>query len=396
MLKEFFPILTKNPHLVYLDSAATALKPREVLEAMEEYYEFYSANVHRGLYAIAERATEMYERSRAEVAKFIRAGSEKEVIFVKNATEGMNFLASSLCRFYKNGEVVTTIAEHHSTFIPWQKHCAELGLTLKVLNFNNESGWEELNNYVTPHTKALVIHHISNVLGNKQDIKALVQKVRALNPQTHIIADGAQGAPHEIVDVAGWDVDAYVCTGHKLYGPTGIGVVYAKEHILNELEPFMWGGEMVGEVTTTTATATDIPHKFEAGTPPIAQAIGLAAAVRFLSSLEREHMLKREKEHTDYLLSQLKNIPGVTILGENMEKYHLVSLHVQNVHAHDVAQYLDEHHICVRAGNHCTQPLHTYLGITNSLRVSLGMYTTQNDLDIFLTHFKDALKVFAP
>ncbi|MEK7127384.1 MAG: cysteine desulfurase [Patescibacteria group bacterium] len=348
---------------IYFDNAATTQKPKQVINAIVDYYENSNANVHRGIYDLSEKATELFENGRKKVAKFINAKSEREIIFVRNTTEALNLLAFTL----KPKEVTTTIMEHHSNFLPWQRIAK-----LNIVDINKNYELEKI-----PQNNFLAITHASNVLGTINGISDSARLASKRAGMT-VIVDGAQYIPHFKVDVQQLGCDAYAFSGHKMFGPMGIGVLYVKEELLKTMSPFMVGGGMFGQ---------EYPQKFEAGTPDVAGVVGLAAAIDFIDY----------KKVTCYqlLLDELNKISEVTIYGPKKNRVPVVSFNVRGVHPHDVAQFLnDEYNIAVRAGHHCATPLHKRLGITASVRASLAYYNTEEEVSIFIKGIKDLIKTF--
>jgi len=372
---------------VYLDSAATALKPQAVIDKLVEYYTEYSTNVHRGLYPLAEQATESYEKARATVAKFLNA-DPRGIIFTRSATEAINLVAYSYARnFLKKGQaMVVTEIEHHSNIVPWYLVSTDLALSQRGASLiwwpvedDGTLDLDVLEVILKQQNVGLVaVTGMSNVLGTLLDIHSIVQKAHAAGAK--VLLDAAQLAVHGPIDAQALDVDFLVMTGHKLYGPTGIGVLYGEAELLEAMPPFEGGGEMIREVKKHEITFADPPHKFEAGTPPIAQAIGLGAAIEYLTSLGWDTIESQEQEVTQYVLEQLSRIQGLKIFGPK-ERGSLVSFAFEGIHPHDLATLLGDEDICVRAGHHCAMPLHTRLGIPASTRASFGVYTTTADID---------------
>ena len=372
---------------MYLDSAATALKPQAVIDKLVEYYTEYSTNVHRGLYPLAEQATESYEKARATVAKFLNA-DPRGIIFTRSATEAINLVAYSYARnFLKKGQaMVVTEIEHHSNIVPWYLVSTDLALSQRGASLiwwpvedDGTLDLDVLEVILKQQNVGLVaVTGMSNVLGTLLDIHSIVQKAHAAGAK--VLLDAAQLAVHGPIDAQALDVDFLVMTGHKLYGPTGIGVLYGEAELLEAMPPFEGGGEMIREVKKHEITFADPPHKFEAGTPPIAQAIGLGAAIEYLTSLGWDTIESQEQEVTQYVLEQLSRIQGLKIFGPK-ERGSLVSFAFEGIHPHDLATLLGDEDICVRAGHHCAMPLHTRLGIPASTRASFGVYTTTADID---------------
>lgn len=389
-IRNDFPLLRRKINgkpITYLDSTATTLKPQRVIEKINEYYTHYTANVFRGIYLLSEEATAEYERARGEIARFIRAASPEEVIFTRNTTESINLVAYSWGRLavVKGNEIVTTIMEHHSNFVPWQQLAAENGITLKVWNIdaNGQLDQNELEKIITRGTKLLAITAASNVLGTILPIKAIVETVKRLNPKCLVLVDAAQAVPHLPVDVHAWGADFVAFSGHKMLGPTGIGVLWGRAELLEAMAPFNFGGEMITEVHVDKTVFQKTPHKFEAGTPHIAGAIGLGAAVDYLTNLRMEQVRQHEVELVSYAMKQLDMVSGLSYFGprDPKERSGVIAFTLRGAHPHDIAQILDSENVYIRAGNHCAMPLHEYLGITATARASFYVYTTKEDID---------------
>ncbi|MFA6017272.1 MAG: SufS family cysteine desulfurase [Patescibacteria group bacterium] len=386
-IKKQFPIFQKRPNLVYLDSTATSLKPKIVIDKIREYYEEYSANVFRGIYPMSEKATVEFEDTRNIVSKFINANKPEEVIFTRNATESLNLLAYSLGRkiIESGDEIVTTIMEHHSNFVPWQVLAGEVGATFKVVDINDE-GYLEINwnEVITKKTKILTLTYVSNVLGTINPIKEIIRTVKRINPKIIVIVDVAQAIPHNNVDVQDLGADFIAFSSHKMLGPTGVGVLWGKEKILQEMYPFMYGGDMIDEVYIDRSTYKDTPNKFEAGTPAIGEIVALKEAINFLDKVGMKNIREHEKKLTGYAINQLINTFGESIKIYGPKKIEdrggIVSFTFDKFHPHDIAQILADSGICVRAGHHCAMPLHTRLKIPASVRASFYIYNDENDV----------------
>ena len=390
-IKADFPIF-KSADFFYLDNAATTQKPYTVLEAMKNYYETENANPLRGLYELSLKATEAYEKARVSVQNFLNAKSAEEIIFVRNATEGLNLVAQSYGRaFLKEGdEILITIMEHHSNLIPWQQIAKEKGAKLTFLEPNEEGliSLESFKKALNDKVKIVAMAEVSNVLGNRQDIETFVKLTHENN--AIFVCDGAQSVPHRKVDVQAMDVDFLAFSGHKVYGPMGIGAVYGKKELLEKMPPFLFGGEMIEYVTREEATWAELPHKFEAGTVNVGGAIGLEAAIQYIEKLGFSFIEEREKELSEYLMAGMKEIPHVHILGSEKGKNHhgIMTFTIDGVHPHDIAEIMDSHKVCIRAGHHCAQPLMKFMGTPSTSRVSLGLYNTKEDVDAFLAALK--------
>ena len=397
-----FPSLDQEVHpgkrLVFLDSAASSQKPRQVIDAVSAYYEHDHANVHRGIHVLSERATSAYEGARNKVRDFINAASRREIIFTRNATESVNLVAATWGRAnLKAGDVVVlSEMEHHSNLVPWQILAQEKGLTLRYIPVTDDGRLDQ-DAYATflrdEPVKLVSVVHVSNVLGTVNPVKAMVAQAHAAGAL--LMIDGAQSVPHLAVDVQALDVDFLAFSGHKMAGPTGIGVLYGKRDLLEAMPPYMGGGDMIKRVTLEGSTWNDLPYKFEAGTPSIAQAVGLGAAVDYLSSLGMDNILAHERYVVDYALDRLSEVPGLTLYGPVPAlRNGVATFSLQDLHAHDVAQLLDAEGVAVRAGHHCTMPLHKRLGVPATARASFYMYNTREDVDTLIEAIYNARKVF--
>lgn len=395
MKKNDFPIFKKHPDLVYLDSAATSLKPQVVLDKLHEYYTDYGANIHRGIYKIAEKATYEYELAREKVAKFINADSPNEVIFTSGTTNSLNLLAYSLGEeLGERDEVLVTIADHHSNFVPWQQIAKRTGAKFVVSPDHTAS---TLLGRVNKHTKILSLPLVSNVLGTVFPISEIAKKAREINPSIYIIVDAAQAVPHRAVDVGELGADFVAFSSHKMCGPTGVGVLWGKGALLERISPFHYGGEMIEGVRIEETTFKNSPHKFEAGTPPIAQAIGLGAAVDYLRSVGMHKIEEHEKALVTYahqeLIREFGNKISIMGPGQGEDRGGLLSFTFGEYHAHDVAQILDEENIAVRAGHHCAMPLHESLGLAASVRASFYLYNDEGDVKELIKGLKKVEKI---
>ena len=382
-----FPILGRmvNGHpLVYLDSAASSQKPRQVIEAVSRYYERSHANVHRSIHTLGEEATELYEGARDAVRAFVGAASREEIVFTRGTTEAINLVAQAVGRTLGPGdEIVVTEMEHHSNLIPWQMVCRDRGATLRAVPVIGEGflDMEAFSRLLSPRTRVVAVAHVSNVLGTINPVAEIVRRGREAGAL--VLLDGAQGAPHLPLDLASLGADFYVFSGHKMLGPTGVGVLHARRETLERLEPAWGGGEMIKEVWIDHAQWNDLPWRFEPGTPPIAGAVGLHAAVEYLDKLGMARVAAHERDLTARCLDALARIPGVTIYGpRNAEiKGAVVAFNVEGLHPHDGAALLDERGIAVRAGHHCAQPLMKRLGIVGTLRASFSVYNTPAEVE---------------
>lgn len=385
-IRELFPILDQevNGHpLVYLDSAATSHKPIQVIEEVAKYYRSYNSNVHRGVHTLGTYATDGYEGAREKVRKFIHAKSTKEVIFTRGTTTALNIVASSYARQHctAEDEIVITPMEHHSNLIPWQQVARVTGATLKYIPLQPDGTilLEDVRKTITPKTKVVSVMHVSNVLGTVNPI-ADITKLAHQNGAIMVV-DGAQSTPHMKVDVQELDCDFFAFSGHKMCAPTGIGVLYGKQELLEKMEPIEFGGEMIDFVELHDSTWKELPWKFEGGTPIIAGAIGLGAAIDFLESIGMENIQKHEHALAEYAIEKLSKIDGFTYYGPKSNRAGLVTFNLDDVHPHDVATALDSYGIAVRAGHHCAQPLMKWLQVTATARASFYLYNTEEDID---------------
>lgn len=400
--KHQFPIFTTHPELVYFDSAATSLKPKTVIDKERAYYEQYTANVHRGIYAIAEQATAEYEKTRQMVATFIGAARPEEIVFTRGTTEVMNLLASSLgSRIQAGDEIVTSHLEHHSNFVPWQQLAKRTGAIFTVIPVRDDGFFDVFNaegtevnpdllsRYIHPQTRIVALNALSNVLGTRQPIAALIRAIKQINPDCIVILDAAQAVPHGGVNVQELGADFIGFSSHKMFGPTGVGILWGRYDQLNALEPYQYGGEMVYEVGVEDTTFKPAPLKFEAGTPNIAGVIGLQAAIEYIQSIGFEAIRDHENDLVSYAMESLKSefADTITILGTQRpeQRAGILSFTFGNYHAHDIAQILDEDGIAVRAGHHCTMPLHKRFDVAASIRVSFSVYNSREDIDRLIT-----------
>jgi cysteine desulfurase / selenocysteine lyase len=399
-LREDFPILATTVYgkpLVYLDNAASAQKPRQVVERMlhATYHEY--ANVHRGLHYLANAATDAYEAARESLRAFLNAGSASEIVFTKSATEAINLVAASFGEaFIKDGdEIVLSIMEHHANIVPWHFLRERRGAVLKWVDIDDEGNFllDAFEQALTAKTKIVALTHLSNVLGTVTPVKEIVRIAHGRG--IPVLIDGSQGAVHLDVDVVDLDVDFYCLTGHKLYGPTGIGALYGKKEWLEKLPPFLGGGEMIDEVTKDRVTYNEPPHRFEAGTPPIVQAIGLGAAVNYVGRIGRERIHAHELALSNYAHERLSKINSLRVFGHAKGKGAIISFNMDGAHAHDVATVLDRCGVAVRAGTHCAQPLLSRFGVTSTCRASFALYNTFEEVDKLAEALIKAERLFA-
>jgi cysteine desulfurase / selenocysteine lyase len=402
-IRQDFPVLTRQINgkpLVYLDNAATSQKPEIVLKAMDDFQRQHNANVHRGIYQLSEEATALYEGSRERIAKFINAKSTAEIIFTRNATEAINLVALSWARqnLKKGDEILTTEMEHHSNIVPWQMLAKERGIILKYLPALPDAGTLDiaaLDGLLSSKTKLVSVTHMSNLLGTINPVKEIVVKSHAIGAK--VLVDGCQSVPHLPVDVQKLGCDFFAFSGHKMLGPTGIGVLWARKEMLENTEPILGGGDMIKEVTTAGATWNEIPWKFEAGTPNVVGTIGLGAAVDYLTEVGMKNVWQHEQDMAAYVLPKLAAIPGVHLFGmpkPSLTRGAIFSIWIDGMHPHDIASIFDEQGIAIRAGHMCSQPMLARLGKPAAARASFYLYNTKSEADAFLNAIEDAKKVF--
>ena len=396
-LKKDFPIL-ENRNIAYLDSGATTQKPIQVINAIKDYYERYNANPHRGAYSLSIEATEEYENVRTKIAKFINARNREEIIFSKNATESLNLIAYSygMDNLKENDEVVLSIMEHHSNLVPWQKVCKEKNAKLKYMyiNENYELSDEEIESKITNKTKIVGITHASNVLGTINNIKKIIKY--AHKKGAVVVVDASQSIQHVRIDVQELDADFLVFSGHKMLAPLGIGVMYGKKEILNKMNPFLMGGDMIEYVYEQETTYAPLPNKFEAGTQNVEGVIGLGAAIDYIESIGYDNIQKIESEIVDYAIKELSKLDYLDLYITPNKNNHsgVISFNIKGVHPHDVASILDSEGVCVRSGNHCAQPLLRYMGLDSTCRASFYIYNTKEDVDKLVSALNKAYNMF--
>jgi cysteine desulfurase/selenocysteine lyase len=381
-----FPALAQQAHgrpLVYLDNAATTQKPRLVIDTLRNYYERDNANVHRGVHMMSERATEAYEGAREKIRAFVNAASVREIVFTRNATESINLVARAWgdANVRTGDEVLITAMEHHSNIVPWQLLCARTGATLKVAPIDDRGDllMDDLARLITPKTKIVAAAHLSNALGTINPVAQIVALARRAGAA--VLIDGSQAAYHMPIDVAALDADFYVFTGHKLYGPTGIGVLFGREAVLDAMPPFLGGGDMIRTVTFQGSTWNDLPYKFEAGTPNIAGAVGLGAAIDYVRSIGFDAIQPHEAALVARATTALESVPGVRIVGTARRKASVVSFVMEGVHPHDIGTIVDREGVAIRTGHHCAQPVMDRFGIPATARASFAMYNTMEEVD---------------
>ena len=398
-IRDEFPILHQEVNgkpLIYFDNAATNQKPKRVIDALSYQYEHDNANIHRGIHTLAERSTAAFEETRQIVAEFIGANETEEIIFTKGTSESINLVASSFGRKFLNegDEVVISTMEHHSNIVPWQMICEERGAILKVLPINalGEIKLEEVDQIITEKTKIVSVNHASNTLGTINPIKELVAIAKSKGAK--ILVDGAQATSHLEVNVKELDVDFYAFSAHKMYGPTGLGVLYGKRDILEKIPPYQGGGEMIKDVSFDKTTYNDIPYKFEAGTPDIANVIAFKKSIEFIQELGKDKIAAHELELLAYGTQKLKEIEGLRIIGEAQEKVSVISFEIEGIHHFDLGMWLDAKGVAVRTGHHCTQPLMDFYGVEGTTRASFSVYNTIEEIDAFVEALKDVIKKF--
>lgn len=396
-LKQDFPLL-QNSKITYLDSGATSQKPLQVIHAVQEFYEKHNANPHRGAYALSMEATEIYENTRQKIAHFINSKHTEEIIFSKNATEALNLLAYSYgMENLKNGdEIVLSIMEHHSNLVPWQKVSRVTGASLKYMYSNSdfEISDEEIETKITDQTKIVGITHVSNVLGTINNVKKIIK--HAHKKGAMVIVDASQSIPHMKIDVQDFDCDFLVFSGHKMLAPLGIGVLYGKREILNQMNPFLMGGDMIEYVYEQETTFAPLPNKFEAGTQNVEGVIGLGAAIDYIEKIGYDKIQEIEKELVSYARQELSKLDYLTLYLTPNEENHsgVISFNIKGVHPHDVASILDSQNVCVRSGNHCAQPLMRFLGIDSTCRASFYFYNNTEDIDHLVSALEKAYEMF--
>lgn len=395
-----FPILSRSVRgkkLVYLDNAATSQKPRAVIDAISHYYEQENANIHRGVHFLSEHATEEHERARQTVQNFVNAAAASEIIFVRGATEGINLVAQTYGRahVHTGDEVLITAMEHHSNIVPWQILCEEKGakLTVAPINDDGELLLDEFEARLTPRTRIVAVTHVSNALGTVNSIREIVEIAHGKN--IPVLIDGAQAVPHLSVDVQALNCDFYAFSGHKVYGPTGIGVLYGKSSLLEQMPPYQGGGEMIRSVTFEKTTYNALPFKFEAGTPDIAGAIGLGAAIEYLNGLGMDNITAHERELLSYATETVAAIPGVRLIGTATERAGVLSFVIDGIHPHDVGTILDQEGIAIRTGHHCAQPVMQRFGVPATARASFALYNTKQEIDALVEGIGKVEEVFA-
>lgn len=394
-----FPILKekiRNKPLVYLDNAATCQKPQAVIDSISHLYMHEYANVHRGVHTLSVKSTDRYEGAREKVKNFINASSTKEIIFVKGTTEAINLIAQTFAKanIKKGDEILITAMEHHSNIVPWQMFCEETGAVLKVapINLQGELIYEEFEKLITDKTKLVSVVHMSNALGTVNPVKKIIAAAKVKN--IPVLLDGAQAIPHMSVDVQELDCDFYAFSGHKLYAPSGIGVLYGKQALLEAMPPYQGGGDMIRKVTFEDTEYNALPYKFEAGTPSIADVVGLGAAIDYLSEIGMDNIAAYEAELLDYATEKARKIEGLRIIGDAKEKGAILSFVLDKIHPHDIGTMLDSLGIAIRAGHHCAMPVMDFFEVPATARASFAMYNTKEEIDILMNGIEQLIEVF--
>ncbi|MCB0408664.1 MAG: cysteine desulfurase [Flavobacteriales bacterium] len=393
-----FPILSRQVNgkpLVYFDNGATSQKPQEVIDVIDRYYQNENSNIHRGIHTLSQEATTAYEEARLVVQKFINAKHEHEMIFTSGTTGGINLVASSFGKKFlnKGDEVIISTMEHHSNIVPWQMICEEKGAVLKVVPINDKGEFlmEEYDKLLSENTKIVAVTHVSNTLGTINPVKEIIQK--AHQKGAYVLIDGAQAVPHTKVDVQELDCDFYAFSGHKMLGPTGVGILYGKEEVLNQLPPYQGGGDMIKTVTFEKTTYNELPHKFEAGTPNIVGGLGLAAAIQYMNEVGIENIEAYEHELLSYATVQIKKIERIRIIGEATQKASVLSFVVDGTHPSDIGMIIDKLGVAIRTGHHCTEPLMNRFNIPGTARASFSFYNTKEEIDVFIQAVERAVKM---
>ena len=399
-IRNHFPVLKQTVHgkpLIYFDNAATALKPLPVIEAIQRYYSTESANVHRGIYYLSEKATAEYEGARGRVQKFLNASSVDEIVFVRGTTEAINLVASSYVRpmVHQGDEIIVSTIEHHSNIVPWQIVCNDTGAKLRIIPVNDagELLLDEYEKLLNEKTKFVSIGHVSNAIGTVNPIKEMIEM--AHRKEVSVLIDGAQAAPHFTVDLKDLDCDFYAFSGHKLYGPTGIGVLYGKSKLLEKMPPYHGGGEMISSVTFEKTTYKKPPHKFEAGTPSIAGTIGLAAAIDYITQIGLKEIEAYETNLLAYATNKISKVKGLKIIGNAQSKASIVSFVIDGIHPHDIGTILDQEGIAIRAGHHCAMPAMQRFGVPATARASFAFFNTKEEVDFLIQSLEKVIQLFS-
>ena len=396
-IRSQFPILSQKIHgqtLIYFDNAATSQKPISVVDRISSYYKNENSNIHRGVHYLSQKATDEYEQSRNKIASYLNANHSSEIIFTKGTTDGINLVASSFGELLKQGdEIIISAMEHHSNIVPWQLLAERKRLTVKVVPIH-ESGildMEAFTKLLSKRTKIVAVTHISNTLGIINPVKKIIKKAHEIGAK--VLIDGAQSIQHEKINLKELDCDFFVFSGHKVFGPTGIGVLYGKSEILNKMPPYQGGGDMIEKVSFNKTTFNDLPFKFEAGTPNIVGGIALGTALEFIESINHDSLKKYEQELLNYALEQLSEIENIRFYGESKNKTSVISFNVGEIHPFDIGTLLDKQGIAVRTGHHCTQPIMDFYKIPGTIRVSFSIYNTRDEIDLFIIALKKAISI---
>ena len=399
-IKSDFPTLNQKisgNDLIYLDNAATTQKPVSVIEAIENYYKLINSNIHRGVHTLSAKATEAYEDARSRVAEFITAQDRKEIIFVRGATEAINLVAHSYVKPILNegDQIIISQMEHHANIVPWQIICEEKNAELRIVPINNKGELilSEFENLLNEKTKFVSINHVSNTLGTVNPVEEIVRIAHSKNIK--IMIDGAQAVQHMPLDVTKIDSDFYCFSGHKMYAPTGIGVLHGRMELLEGMPPYQGGGDMIKSVTFEKTIYNDIPNRFEAGTPNISGVIGLASAIEYLTEIGMEDIYKHEKDLLDYATQEIKKIEEVKVIGNSSEKASVLSFVIDSIHPHDIGTIMDKHGVAIRTGHHCTQPIMDFYEIPATARASFGIYNSKQDIDRMINSIEKTIEVFA-
>ena len=398
-IRKDFPILNRQVNgkpLVYLDNAATSQTPQQVIDVIVDYYTNYNANIHRGVHALSQEATDAYENARKTIQSHFNAQNAYEIIFTSGTTHGINLVANGFASLLKKGdEIIVSAMEHHSNIVPWQMLCEKTGATLKVIpmSLEGELLMSEYEILLNENTKLVFVNHISNALGTINPIKTIIDKAHEAGAA--VLIDGAQACPHIKPDVQALNVDFYVCSAHKICGPTGIGMLYGKEEWLNKLPPYQGGGEMIAEVSFEKTTYADLPHKFEAGTPNVCGGIAFGAAIDYMNGIGFDTIAQYENELLEYATEQLLKIEGVKIYGTSANKTSVISFNVGNIHPYDIGTLLDKMGIAVRTGHHCAQPIMDFYNIPGTIRASFMFYNTKEEIDILIASLKKSIMMLS-
>ncbi|BAO75421.1 aminotransferase class V-fold PLP-dependent enzyme [Winogradskyella sp. PG-2] len=398
-IRKDFPILQREVNgkpLIYFDNAATSQTPQQVIDLIVDYYSNYNANIHRGVHSLSQEATDAYEQARIKIQKHFNAEHPHEIIYTSGTTHGINLIANGFSSLLKKGdEIIVSALEHHSNIVPWQMLCERTGAILKVIpmNQNGELVLSVFDSILNTYTKLVFVNHISNALGTINPIEYIIKEAHKVGAA--VLVDGAQSCPHIKPDVKALDVDFYVCSAHKICGPTGVGMLYGKEEWLKKLPPYQGGGEMIAEVSFEKTTYADLPHKFEAGTPNICGGIAFGAALDYMNSIGFDAIAKYENELLQYATEQLLLIEGLKIYGTAKEKTSVISFNVGNIHPYDIGTILDKMGIAVRTGHHCAQPIMDYFKIPGTIRASFMFYNTKEEIDIFITALKKSVMMLS-